>query len=1227
MELKKKLIVMAVALFVSMAMVAGATARGDVNGDGVVNGADVTALYNVLLENVNPAGDADVNGDGVVNGSDVTALYNLLLNPVDNDDDLFAECYATLRSKRVIDEYYSANFSFVRCLWMLNELTTDEAHCAWADEGIADLNHNTWDANNPWIKGMFMRLCDNIDVCNSYLARSGHDAQHNAEVRVLRAYYYFELMDLYGKAPFSTTTAPTIEGMPKSRTELFDFVESELLACRSSLASARNADYGRIDVAAAKLLLARLYLNAEVYTGTARWQDACDMAQEVIQSGYKLLTASSGDYNAFQLMFMGDNDTNGARQEIIFPIAINGAQAQTEYDYNSTTFLVASTTDYKIAAVGTGFNEAWAGNRARKQFSQLFFGTDENIDDGHFNEWPTMLGDRRALIETADHTLSIDDESSFYKGFAYVKWLGAHSTGAAPSNNNFVDTDYPLLRLAEAFLTYAEADARLNDGRCTTSGLQAFNLIRMRAGVSAMRSANLNDIFAEWGREFGFEGRRRIDLVRFGSYGGSHDYDWEWKNASREGSAFDVTRNIFPIPNAVLALNTNLTQNSGYDAHPADIYLTAPSAVDATTNDDVNFIWENTLVYDVISAPASYALVFESPTRDRTTTIEAGNRLSLYMTPTQFFNKINTLYNSEAEATSVKAYVVATIPGYGSVTSNVANITLQNTTFPEYVPKLNYITGFFTKSEFMINSTGNGMVPLYPSENMTYDYGEGELEYVGYMPGGNNGGFLILENPGDWFPSYRGDVWGQYDNIPYYENMNASTDIINFHVSAGYYTVTVNTKWHSCYISPYQGTVSEPYSTITIAGSFNDWSTTATPMQPLTTHGYNHDWEAYLTLTSAAEFKITDGSWDSEWGDGSGTPYGTATHQTNNFRLKAGNYRVVFNDITGRYIFIDLNAQDPYFDFDVIENYYYLVGTMNNWSRTNKDYMMTRNGDKFSINIPASENDIYFKVAPQSAYEYGHDFYKSLLCATGDDDTELFSGSFAVANNGGAFKIPRGSDATSYTITFDMKAKTYTIEPIAYDAYIYVVKALNNWGDGTWVEPLYSVNGDGVFTGYAYLDGAFVLRSHESDWDGIIWYNNNGQVSTSGVDFNVSEAGYYPITVDLKNKTLVLGDKITTIGLIGQQSGWSSDFAALTYNASTGAWEGTATIDAGTEFKFRANNGWDFNWGTISYQTFVPGDIELEFNGYNIKLTQGGTYLIKLWAWADTKAHCIFTKQ
>ncbi|WP_300726463.1 RagB/SusD family nutrient uptake outer membrane protein [uncultured Bacteroides sp.] len=484
---------------------------------------------------------------------------------------LFNKCYANLampgnggaNGDCDIDRLDGGTTGFVRQLFNANELTTDEAICCWGDEGIPAFNYNSWSSSHPMLNGFYNRLYFGISVCNHYLeTSSGYDATMTAEVRFLRALYYYHLMDCWGNVPFPLTVSSEAP-QQTTRQELYNWLETELLEIEPDMSEPKakkfgDEGYGRADKAALWMLLSRLYLNAEIYTGTAQWSKAAEYAEKVMNSGYTLFTDGSNGYSAYQMLFMGNNGENGSSCEAILPLLQDGT---TTTSWGTSLFLIASTIQADMGNFGT--TETWAGNRARQDLVDKFFpnGTAPNATT---TDMVTAAKDDRALFYGVDRTLSVETPTEFTSGFSVAKFTNVYSDGGTPHNSQFIDTDFFLMRVAEAYLTYAEATARANGGTVTAEGKNAIDAIRNRAHAATRSTYTLDDILDEWSREFYFEGRRRTDLIRYGYFGGNNSYKWQWKGGVKEGTTFSANLNIFAIPSDDMNANSNLVQNPGY---------------------------------------------------------------------------------------------------------------------------------------------------------------------------------------------------------------------------------------------------------------------------------------------------------------------------------------------------------------------------------------------------------------------------------------------------------------------------------------------------------------------------------------------------------------------------------------------------------------------------------------------------------------------------------------
>ena len=449
---------------------------------------------------------------------------------------------------------------FIRAYWNMQELTTDEAKCAWNDANLVSFHNFSWTSSNVLINALYSRSLFQITVCNEFIREStdeklssrnitGADADnirhYRAEARFLRAYQYWVLMDLFGNPPFVTEKDPIGKFIPPQiqRQDLFAYIESELKGIETSLAAPRQNEYGRADQAAAWALLARLYLNAEVYTGTARYTDAITYASKVINGPYSLMQ----DYKK---LFQADNNVNNT--ETILPIAYDATYSQ---NYGGTTFLVCSAhgtnvADNNQAGIPGG---GWSGNRSTKNLPLVFGDYSGNAD-------------KRAMFGLG--SLEMNDVLNFNEGLGVNKFKNVNSDGSIPYSPNgvLVNVDFPLFRLAEMYLVYVEAVKRGGTGGNETTARDYFNELRERAYQSTagnVSNVSLDDVLNERMRELYWECHRRTDLIRFNRFNSSA-YLWPWKGGIKDGVGTDDHYKLFPIPSTEIISNTNLRQNPEY---------------------------------------------------------------------------------------------------------------------------------------------------------------------------------------------------------------------------------------------------------------------------------------------------------------------------------------------------------------------------------------------------------------------------------------------------------------------------------------------------------------------------------------------------------------------------------------------------------------------------------------------------------------------------------------
>lgn len=452
-----------------------------------------------------------------------------------------------------IDEGFS---QYLRLYWEMQELPTDEAVIAWGDAGSQELNTQLWGSSNQFLGAMYSRVFFQVSLANEFLRQtttaqlasrnvSGQLAtdikQYRAEARFLRALSYYHGMDLFGNIPLVTDSTALSTTPPKqaTRQQIFAFIESELKAIRPDLPAAGTGQYGRADQGAVDMLLAHLYINAKVYTGTDRSADALAAASSVINSGAYQLDPS------YQHLFQADNNTS---HEIIFAIPQDEAHQQS---YGGTTFLVHAEIGGNMNPAAFGSDGGWYGLRVRPEFVALFPGVN--------------APDKRAMFFTNGQSLVINNLTNFNDGYAVTKWTNVTSTGTH-TKGDFQDTDFPVFRLADAYLIYAEAVLR-GGGGTTAQALTYVNALRTRAygdasGNITAGQLTLPFILAERGRELYWEADRRTDLIRFGQF--SDQGVWEWKGNVQPGKTTEAFRNLYPLPSSEIVTNPNLTQNAGY---------------------------------------------------------------------------------------------------------------------------------------------------------------------------------------------------------------------------------------------------------------------------------------------------------------------------------------------------------------------------------------------------------------------------------------------------------------------------------------------------------------------------------------------------------------------------------------------------------------------------------------------------------------------------------------
>ena len=365
--------------------------------------------------------------------------------------------------------------------------------------------------------------------------------QYRAEARAIRGLSYLHAIDLFGNVPFTDETSAVGGSAPQqmSRSELFNWLAKDMEETADLLPA--NPEKYRAGKGLCYMILAKLYLNAAVYTGTANYQKCAEYCQKVIDLGYQLESAED-----YWKLFCADNDQMlGTGHEIIFSVYQDHINTQA---YGGTTYIINAEVGGKMDYLAYGLGgSGWGGLRVTPQFVDKF-----------------ESADQRAKFFTDGQSKEIIDIGDFFSGYAFTKFTNLKADGSILSDaNSFPDTDFPVFRLGDVYLMMAECEVV---GGVSCGGVEKFNAIRTRAGVSAIASPSKMDILNERARELAWECHRRSDLVRFGLLT-SGDYLWAHKGMnSNVGTphAVDSKYNLFPLASSDVTSNTNLVQNPGY---------------------------------------------------------------------------------------------------------------------------------------------------------------------------------------------------------------------------------------------------------------------------------------------------------------------------------------------------------------------------------------------------------------------------------------------------------------------------------------------------------------------------------------------------------------------------------------------------------------------------------------------------------------------------------------
>jgi hypothetical protein len=461
---------------------------------------------------------------------------------------LLANAYAQLAG-----EY---GYVFREGYWSLQEYTTDEVIVPtrgtdWYDNGVPrKMNEHKWEVDTRDINSGWSFAYGGVTKCNDVLdqikiIKGDDEAQYDevtrfgiAETKVLRAFYHLLAMDLYGNVPIVASSGAELR--QSTRSEVFAFIETEIKDNLDFLE--RTPSYGRVTRAVGFTLLAKLYLNAGVYAGTPRWQDAVTACDSVIDGGYGYLIEANY-FTPFKI-----NNTNCP--EIIFPVVFDAVKAQGNM-FHLITLHYAHQEKYNFTTqpwngpcTTESFYDSYADNDLRK--AQWFIGPITNSKGETIN----YQGKPAIIVKKISAAVDAANGNNF-DGARFVKFE------IEPGIEHHANNDFPIYRYADILLMRAEALMRLNGGTATTDAVAAVNQIRTRTGLDAYTTGTLtlDELLKERGRELAWEGHRRQDLIRFNKFTAA----WDFKDPS------DAYRSLFPIPQWVQdAAQGVYTQNPGY---------------------------------------------------------------------------------------------------------------------------------------------------------------------------------------------------------------------------------------------------------------------------------------------------------------------------------------------------------------------------------------------------------------------------------------------------------------------------------------------------------------------------------------------------------------------------------------------------------------------------------------------------------------------------------------
>ena len=497
---------------------------------------------------------------------------------------------------------------YQRAMFILNEKCTDE--CAWiyTEDGVDNIVKGNWTDSHGLVYGTYSRLYVIIAICNDFIRQvqsSGIELSHPTtmncakqfclEARAVRALAYWNVLDMWGNAGWVDETVPYgTNATPIKRAELYNKLVAELQDIIANWPADAQLVYGRVGLDGVKTLLAKVYLNSEIYVGENKYKECLDLCNQIIanhKGGYVYNGQATGLANHYLAVFSADNDrympggSAPAENEILWGVPYENTYIQA---YGGTRYLMAAgikdgTAEdltkvdlikgtFYMSCANYGINDQWGCMHAREQFSDLFIDNNDVRDDFWSKE---AEGFNKANTEYANFTdgyacikftnLRTKADGTFYlknpAGPTVISNISDESK--ALSQNVHPDTDLPLFRLSDIYLMKAECYVLGGEGDAA-SALDAVNIVRTRAGATAWTILSKDGLLDERARELYWENHRRSDLIRYSKF--TSGYNWAWKGGIYEGTNIGSHQTVYPIPASVIAAQPEFAaiQNAGY---------------------------------------------------------------------------------------------------------------------------------------------------------------------------------------------------------------------------------------------------------------------------------------------------------------------------------------------------------------------------------------------------------------------------------------------------------------------------------------------------------------------------------------------------------------------------------------------------------------------------------------------------------------------------------------